>query len=173
MRLGFACQLQSLAQCLNVTDESRPTLEAPRKARRRSLVLSLGTLPPLSGPSLSEKPLPSPPATASLLSSDAFIVTPVTATFPVVPHSATTGSTLQHSQNSHASFSLDAEGALLTVPSSVPTTRTRLGLVRTISMKRPDPIDVERAQEVTVEQAVDSGLRIVDSVTVPPPYTPK
>ncbi|RPD57268.1 hypothetical protein L226DRAFT_111514 [Lentinus tigrinus ALCF2SS1-7] len=146
--------------------ETRPTLEAPRRARRRSLVLSLGDVPYHSSPPSSEKQLPSLPATGSLLSSDAFTVTPMTAAFPP---SAAEGKTWPYSDKSSSSL----ESALLTVPSPPPATRTKLGLVRMITVKRPAPIDVERAQAVTVEQAVDSGLRLVDPAIVPPPYTPR
>ncbi|KAI0701119.1 hypothetical protein C8T65DRAFT_741816 [Cerioporus squamosus] len=145
-------------------NEPRPTLETPRKARRHSLILSIGTLPSHSRLAPSEKPLPSPPATTSLLSSDAFTVTPMTATFPA------SDAPDKYWEKSPGFLT---EGGLLTIPSPPPPTRAKLGLVRMLSVKRPEPIDVERAQTVTVEQAVDSGLRLGEPVVVPPPYTPR
>ncbi|RDX49165.1 hypothetical protein OH76DRAFT_1483374 [Lentinus brumalis] len=145
-------------------DVSLPKLEVPGKARRRSLILSLGTLPSCSSPVLPEKPLPSPPTAASLLSSAAFTVTPMTATFPAwaAPE--------RYSEKSPGYLT---EGGLLVIPNVPPPTRTKLSLVRMISVKRLDPIDVEKVQAVTVEQAVDSGLRLVEPAVVLPPYTPR
>ncbi|RPD57271.1 hypothetical protein L226DRAFT_614333 [Lentinus tigrinus ALCF2SS1-7] len=157
---------QSALSYIVINDaESRPPLEAPRRARRRSLVLSLGDIPYHSSSPTSEKPLPPLPAAGTLLSSDAFTVTPMAAAFSP---SVAVGKTWPYSEKSSGSF----ESALSMVPSPPPPTRTKLRLARMITVKRPPPIDIERAQAATVEQAVDSGLRLADSAIVPPPYTP-
>ncbi|RPD57290.1 hypothetical protein L226DRAFT_614321 [Lentinus tigrinus ALCF2SS1-7] len=137
----------------------RLALEAPRKARKHSIVLSLlsPTLLTRPKPLWLEKPLPSPPLTASLLSSH-----------PSSAASTTTFSSVKVGwPYSEKSPSLLNDASLVTSP---PPTHTKLGLVRMLPVEKAKSID-DHPRTVLVAQEVDSGVRLVDQVVVPPPYT--
>ncbi|KAI0693393.1 hypothetical protein C8T65DRAFT_65205 [Cerioporus squamosus] len=139
--------------------ESRPVLEAPRKARKYSLALftpSTITRPP---PLWIEKPLPSPPLTTSLMSSD-----PFSAALTITPFSSEK-STWPDSQKSAGL--LDGTPLL----SSPPPTHLKLGPARSPSVSKAKSSGKEGSRTVLVAQEMDSGMRLVDPVVVPPPYT--
>lgn len=74
-------------------------------------------------------------------------------------------------------FPVSAKSKEFVVPSP-PTTPhpARLHLVRMLStVKRPPPLDLAGGVTVTVNQEVDSGVRLEsdEGVVLPPPYTPR
>ena len=115
-------------------------------------------------------------ASGQLLSSNAFAVTPMTAAFPLSPPIGR--NTFLETERSPVAFEYGYTGyynfSSVTIAKPPPTYSKPSGLERPVSVKRPPPIDVEQARTVEVEQAMDSGLRVVEGrVVVPPPYTPR
>ncbi|TFK89506.1 hypothetical protein K466DRAFT_597729 [Polyporus arcularius HHB13444] len=144
-----------------ISSESRPVLEAPRKARKHSIILvtpSTVTRPP---PLWIEKPLPSTPLTASLLPSS-YPSSAAPATTPFSSEKATSGPYSEKSSETLTNAS---------TISSPPPTHLKLGLVRPLSIEKIEPDGSNQSRTVPVAQEVDSGVRLGDQVIVPPPYT--